>query len=311
VGKRKAGRLSFFKQVWHIDAFCSISRLESLNEELRLVTTAPEERSMRFRSLLAGWMALVVTTSAPAAVLFDENYTGSNYQALTPAGVVDLAEGNFVYRVLSSPLFTLGSEVGFQFQTRVDGMIFDNGNIGFTFPGEITFIAKVNQLVTNISGNEVTTNLFSPIPSGINGWKLFYDPTPPLGDSDINTGFGFNTGIVILEGYFTSLSHVFDPSNLFTQPGEFLADMAITYFDPLAFQFTTPARATLDGASWFPSQLPPSASIVDGPPGPLDVLGSVDFSMQFVAIPEANTMLLAGLGIMLAGGLSLKRRRSL
>ncbi len=113
-----------------------------------------------------------------------------------------------------------------------------------------------------------------------------------------------------MQGHYTSLSHTFDPSNVLTQPGEFLANLAIDYFDPLAFQFTTPGRATLDGASWFPSQLPPSAFIFGGPPGANDVTGSVDFSLQFVAIPEASTMMLVGIGLMSAGVFSIRRRQA-
>lgn len=263
---------------------------------------------MSSRLTLTALAVVLAVSQSWAAVLFDENYTGSNYQPLTPTGVIDLGEGNFVYRAPWSA-FTVGNTFAWQFQTKVDGVIFDNGNIGFTFPGEITLITTVRQVVTNVTGNEITLGLgVPPIQDGVNFWALLYDPTPLLGDSDINTGLGFNNGTVIMQGHYTSLSHTFDPTNGLTQPGEFLADLAIDYFDPQAFQFTTPGRATLDGASWFPSQLPPSAVIVGGPPGINEVTGSVDFSLQFVAIPEASTMMLVGIGLMAMGGISLRRR---
>ncbi len=267
---------------------------------------------MSSRLSLAALVVAVAVSHSWGAVLFDENYTGSNYQPLTPTGVIDMGEGNFVYRDTATALSTVGSVINWQFQTKVDGIIFDTGNIGFTFPGELTFIASVNQVVTNVTGNEITLGLgVPPVPNGfLNLWALIYDPTPPLGNSDINSGQFFNDGTVIMQGYFTSLSHVFDPTNVLTQPGEFLADLAFFYADPLAFQFTTPARATIDGASWFPSQLPASAFIVQAPPGVNDVTGSVDFSMQFIAIPEASTMMLVGIGLVAGGLVSVRRRQT-
>jgi hypothetical protein len=264
---------------------------------------------MFLRLSLSAIVLAVMTPIAWGAVLFDENYTGSNFQPLTPTGVIDFGEGNFVYKSPAN-LLSLGSSSLWQFQTKVDGIIFDNGNIGFTFPGEITIEASAVQTVTGVNGSEFSLALGSAGPSSTNFFRMIYDPTPLLGDSNIPAGTGFANGTVILSGYFTQISHTANPTNTFTQPGTFLADVAITYADPLAFQNTAGFKLSLDGASWFPPQLPNSASILGTAVGPNDVRGSVDFSAQFVVIPEASTMLLVGIGLMTGGVVSLRRRRS-
>jgi hypothetical protein len=263
---------------------------------------------MAFRLWVAALIAVSFAQNSFAAVLFDENYTGSNYQPLTPTGVIDFGEGNFVYKNPAT-LTTVGSTSLWQFQTKVDGVIFDNGNIGFTFPGEITIQAGVTQVVTGVNGNEFSLGLGSFGPSTTNFFNMYYDPTPPLGNSNLPAGTGFNDGTLILSGYFTGLSHTADPTNTFTQPGTFLADVRITFVDPLAFQNTAGFKLTLDGASWFPPQLPNSAAILGVPVGPGDVKGRVDFSAQFAVIPEANSMLLLGIGLTLGGLVSLRTRQ--
>jgi hypothetical protein len=265
---------------------------------------------MLMRLLIAAVVGvnLFLSSTASAIVLYDENHTGFNFQPLQPLGVVDMAEGNFVFEQPTATFPVLNDTFNWHFQTTQDGVIFNNGNVGFTVPGETTFEAVAPLKNSFVSGTSFLAELDGPgAPAANNFFRMYYDNDGInfLGNADIVTGSGFNDGLLILEGYFSAISIEAD---IATNPGILLATIQITYADPLSWQGLAGNVLTLDGNTFFPPQLLDSASIAGYSVQLGDVRGSVDITLR--PIPEASTLILTSLGVLVVAGYRMTRRRS-
>lgn len=246
---------------------------------------------------------LAASASAAPPVMYDENNSG-NLNAVTPVGLLDLSEGNFV---MVQPGALTAGDIGatflMRFQSRLDGAIFDDGSLGFTFPGEVTVEFVVPLEFVGISGTRREFALDASVLAGPgNYFDLYHDSTFPFGDSSITAGTGFTNGTHILAASFFDVYFSVDTADL---PGTFLAALNIASFAPTAFDVPGGYTARLDGAVFIPGQLPSAALIAGYAPVSGDILGSVDFTMTFV--PETNTVVLVALGAVAAVGF-LRRR---
>lgn len=260
----------------------------------------------RFFSLCTVVLAFVTGSAVAAPVMYSANNNGV-LQALTPLGLIGIAEGNFV---MVQPGALTAGDIGatflMRFQAKSDGAIFDNGNVGFTFPGEVTVEFVVPLEFVSISGTRrefALDNTVAPGPG--NYYHMFHDSVPIFGDSSVAAGTGFTDGTPIFSGSFFDVFYSIDTADL---PGTFLASMTVDSYAATAFSIPVEYVAQLDGAVFIPGQLTNSALIAGYAPVAGDIKGSVDLTMTF-AIPEASTTVLFALGLVAAFDL-VRRRRS-
>jgi hypothetical protein len=208
------------------------------------------------------------SASATPPVSYDENNSGA-LKAVTPLGLLDLSEGNFV--MVQPGALTpgdLGATFLLRFQSRLDGAIFDDGSLGFTFPGEVTVEFVVPLEFVAVSGTRREFALDAAVPAGPgNYFNLYYDPTPPFGNSSITAGTGFTDGTPIFAASFFDVFLSVDTADL---PGTFLAGLDIASYAPTAFDVPGGYTARLDGADFIPGQLSSPAT----PPSPATYWGA-------------------------------------
>jgi hypothetical protein len=164
-------------------------------------------------------------------------------------------------------------------------------------------------LYTSFTG----THLEFDVGSGVNFFRLYYDPTR---DSNIVTGLGFGGGgdaFLILEATFTNLDFSVSTS---LNTAEFLAYASVGYTHPDFFSvppLVIMLTLGVDGLVHIPPQIYPSAQIVGYTPSPFtDLRASMDLTARIAeieVIPEITSLYLIGLGAFAAGAAAVRRRR--